>query len=412
MPFTKKSADLTPIVDTVFSIVSKAKEDIAANGAENVTDATIGSLYGEDGTLVAYDTVFGHYDAIDHRTKAAYAASFTGNPSYRENVWKWVTEGQKLGMPHSVIATPGGSGAVSMGLTTFLDAGETAVLPEIAWGSYTLMCHENGIQYVTYHNFDGDSFNFDSLREQIEAVKAKQDRVVIVLNDPCHNPTGYSLTFAEWEKLISLLNEEADGCRIILLDDIAYIDYANRPMQDARSYMSLFSRLNENVMVQICFSCSKTLTSYGLRCGAAVVIAQHQEDVRDAEIIMEKKARATWSNIPNAAMDNFVWAVTDGREVFMKEKQKYVDLMKQRSDLFLKEAAECGLETYPYKEGFFVTLRIPDNHVRDLVHEAFMQNHIYTVKVNLGIRVAVCSLPAAKVKGLAGKMKSIMDSVR
>lgn len=412
MPFTKKSADLTPIVDTVFSIVSKAKEDIAANGAENVTDATIGSLYGEDGTLVAYDTVFGHYDAIDHRTKAAYAASFTGNPSYRENVWKWVTEGQKLDMPHSVIATPGGSGAVSMGLTTFLDAGETAVLPEIAWGSYTLMCHENGIQYVTYHNFDGDSFNFDSLREQIEAVKAKQDRVVIVLNDPCHNPTGYSLTFAEWEKLISLLNEEADGCRIILLDDIAYIDYANRPMQDARSYMSLFSRLNENVMVQICFSCSKTLTSYGLRCGAAVVIAQHQEDVRDAEIIMEKKARATWSNIPNAAMDNFVWAVTDGREVFMKEKQKYVDLMKQRSDLFLKEAAECGLETYPYKEGFFVTLRIPDNHVRDLVHEAFMQNHIYTVKVNLGIRVAVCSLPAAKVKGLAGKMKSIMDSVR
>lgn len=412
MPFTKKSADLTPIVDTVFSIVSKAKEDIAANGAENVTDATIGSLYGEDGTLVAYDTVFGHYDAIDHRTKAAYAASFTGNPSYRENVWKWVTEGQKLDMPHSVIATPGGSGAVSMGLTTFLDAGETAVLPEIAWGSYTLMCHENGIQYVTYHNFDGDSFNFDSLREQIEAVKAKQDRVVIVLNDPCHNPTGYSLTFAEWEKLIDLLNEEADGCRIILLDDIAYIDYANRPMQDARSYMSLFSRLNENVMVQICFSCSKTLTSYGLRCGAAVVIAQHQEDVRDAEIIMEKKARATWSNIPNAAMDNFVWAVTDGREVFMKEKQKYVDLMKQRSDLFLKEAAECGLETYPYKEGFFVTLRIPDNHVRDLVHEAFMQNHIYTVKVNLGIRVAVCSLPVAKVKGLAGKMKSIMDSVR
>lgn len=412
MPFTKKSADLTPIVDTVFSIVSKAKEDIAANGAENVTDATIGSLYGEDGTLVAYDTVFGHYDAIDHRTKAAYAASFTGNPSYRENVWKWVTEGQKLDMPHSVIATPGGSGAVSMGLTTFLDAGETAVLPEIAWGSYTLMCHENGIQYVTYHNFDGDSFNFDSLREQIEAVKAKQDRVVIVLNDPCHNPTGYSLTFAEWEKLIDLLNEEADGCRIILLDDIAYIDYANRPMQDARSYMSLFSRLNENVMVQICFSCSKTLTSYGLRCGAAVVIAQHQEDVRDAEIIMEKKARATWSNIPNAAMDNFVWAVTDGREVFMKEKQKYVDLMKQRSDLFLKEAAECGLETYPYKEGFFVTLRIPDNHVRDLVHEAFMQNHIYTVKVNLGIRVAVCSLPVTKVKGLAGKMKSIMDSVR
>lgn len=411
MSFTKKSADLTPIVDTVFSIVSRAKQDIAENGPEAVTDATIGSLYGEDGTLVAYDTVFDHYDAIDHRTKAAYAASFTGNPAFRENVWNWVTEGQNLSLPHSVIATPGGSGAVSMGLTTFLDAGETAILPEIAWGSYTLMCHENGIRYVTYRNFDGNSFSFSSLQEQIDAVKAVQDRVVIVLNDPCHNPTGYSLSHAEWETLIGMLNKAAEDCRIILINDIAYIDYANRTPEEARAYMSLFSGLSENVMVEICFSCSKTLTSYGLRCGAAVITARNAEDVRDAEIIMEKKARATWSNIPNAAMENFVWAVTEGRSVFMAEKQKYIDLMKQRSDLFLQEAAACGLDTYPYREGFFVTLRIPDNAQRDRVHEAFMADHIYTVKVNLGIRVAVCSLPVGKVRGLAGRMKSIMDGI-
>ena len=85
MSFTKKSADLTPIVDTVFAIVSLAKKDIAENGADVVTDATIGSLYNEEGQLVAFDTVFDHYDAIDHRVKAAYASSFTGNPDYREN---------------------------------------------------------------------------------------------------------------------------------------------------------------------------------------------------------------------------------------------------------------------------------------------------------------------------------------
>ena len=203
MSFTKKSADLTPIVDTVFAIVSLAKKDIAENGADVVTDATIGSLYNEEGQLVAFDTVFDHYDAIDHRVKAAYASSFTGNPDYRENVYTWVT--QNLDLPHSVIATPGGSGAVSMGFTTFLDAGETAILPEIAWGSYTLMCHENGIDYVTYKNFDGDHFNFTSLKEKIEEVKQKQDRVVIVLNDPCHNPTGYSLSKEEWKEMMPIL---------------------------------------------------------------------------------------------------------------------------------------------------------------------------------------------------------------
>ena len=71
MTFVRKKADITPIVDTVFAIVNKAKEDKAANGSDNVIDATIGSLYGEDETLVALDEVFDHYDEIDHRTKAA-----------------------------------------------------------------------------------------------------------------------------------------------------------------------------------------------------------------------------------------------------------------------------------------------------------------------------------------------------
>lgn len=409
MTFTRKSADLTPIVDTVFAIVAKAKEDKAVNG-DKVVDATIGSLYGEDAKLVAYDTVFDHYDAIDHRVKAAYAASFTGNPSYRKEVYDWVTQGTDLNLAHSVIATPGGSGAVSIGFTTFLDEGETAILPEIAWGSYKLMVHENNMNAVYYQNFDENGrFNFASLQEKIDEVKAKQDRIVIVLNDPCHNPTGYSLDESEWEKLIDLLNEVSKTKNVILINDIAYIDYSYRRPEEARHYMNQFSRITDRVMIEICFSCSKTLTSYGLRCGAAVLLAKSQKDVRDVEIIMEKKARATWSNIPNAAMENFVWAVTDGREKFMSEKQKYIDLMKKRSDTFLSEARAAGLPMYPYKEGFFITLKIEDNARRDRIHEAFMKEHIYTVEVNHGIRVAVCSLPLAKISGLAAKMKKIID---
>ena len=80
MAFTRKSADLTPMVDGVFAIAQLAKEDKAANGEENVVDATIGSLYGEEGQLVALDTVFDHYDAIDHRVKARYASGIIGNP--------------------------------------------------------------------------------------------------------------------------------------------------------------------------------------------------------------------------------------------------------------------------------------------------------------------------------------------
>ena len=410
MTFIKSSANKTPIVDTVFAIVKLAKEDIEKNGPENVVDATIGSLYDETGKIVAYDSVYNHYDAIPHSTKAKYAESFRGNTSYRNEVYKWVTQGKDINLPHEVIATPGGTGAVSIAITSFLEKGQTVLLPEIAWGSYKLMASENGILTTTYTNFDGDKFNINSVKEKIAELQSKQDKIVMVLNDPCHNPTGYSLTIGEWKELIEVLNEASKKTPVVLIDDIAYIDYSNH-LANSRDYMECFNDISENVMVTVAFSCSKTLTSYGMRCGALLLFAQKEEDVKEAIIVMEKFARATWSNINNSAMDNFSWVVSDNHDEFMTEKQKYIDIMKQRSDIFLQEAKECGLEVYPYKEGFFVTLKIGDQKTAEKVHEAFMQNHIYTVLVTKGIRVAVCSVSISKVKGLAKKMKDIMNEV-
>ncbi len=47
--FVKDSVSQTPIVDTVFAIVNKAKEAKKTYGEDAVTDATIGSLYTEAG---------------------------------------------------------------------------------------------------------------------------------------------------------------------------------------------------------------------------------------------------------------------------------------------------------------------------------------------------------------------------
>lgn len=410
MVFIRKSADPTPLVDAVFSVVAMAKKDKLENGDENVVDATIGSLYGDDGKLVALHTVFDHYDAIDQRVKAAYAAGLKGNPSYREAVYEWVIAPSKADLCHSVIATPGGTGAISIAVSTFLGAGETLIIPEIAWGSYRLMANENGMKTATYRMFDGDHFNLESVKETVRKVMQEQERVVIIVNDPCHNPTGYSMTVQEWQELIAFINECSVTHPCIIINDIAYIDYSNDTAH-VHDYMDTFNGISDNVLITVCSSCSKTLTSYGLRCGAATILARKEESVKEVECIMEKRARATWSNIPNAAMENFTWVVRENREAFEAEKQEYIDLMKQRSSRFLAEAKECGLEVYPYKEGFFVTLKIDDNSVRDKVHQALIEKHIYTVKVNHGIRVAVCSLPLRKTGGLAKVMKETEDSV-
>jgi len=411
MNFVKKEVNTTPIEDTVFVIVEKAAKAKERYGKERVIDATIGSLYDENGKLVAFDSVFTPYDKIAKENKAKYAGSFTGNPGYRKQVYEWLTGNIHSCLAHSVIATPGGTGAVNMTISQCLDKGECVVLPEIAWGSYQLMATMANLEVKKYALFDNDHFHMDSFRQACEAVLAKQDKLVVVMNDPCHNPTGYSLTRQEWREVIAFLNACGEKAPVVLLNDIAYIDYSY-DVDHSRDYMEEFNAISENVMVVVAFSCSKSLTSYGLRCGAAVILGQKEADVRNTEIVFEKAARAIWSNIPNAAMDNFTFVTTENLDAYQKEKDGYVQLLKQRSQIFTEEAKAVGLPVYPYKEGFFVTIQIADNAIRDRYHEALMEQLIFTVKVNKGIRVAVCSLNVAHCKGLAKRMKDILDQIR
>ena len=98
-------------------------------------------------------------------------------------------------------------------------------------------------------------------------------------------------------------------------------------------------------------------------------------------------------------------------EAYLKEQQSYVKVLQARSHLFMQEAKECGLDIYPYKEGFFITLRVKDNEEGKKLHEALMRNHLYTVLVNKGIRVGICALPLEKVRGLAGKIRTVQLNI-
>ncbi|WP_300911185.1 pyridoxal phosphate-dependent aminotransferase [Faecalibaculum rodentium] len=407
--FVKDSVSQTPIVDTVFAIVNKAKEAKKTYGEDAVTDATIGSLYTEAGELAALDCVFDSLKNLDNKVLASYAAGFTGNPDFRQKVIDWVLDGNSR-LYKEVIATPGGTGAVAMTIQECLDPGQTVVLPEIAWGSYNLMAQMNNLEVAKYSLFDGDRFNMDSFREVCTKTMEKQGKLVVVINDPCHNPTGYSMTREEWEKVIAFLNGCSKKCPVVLLNDIAYIDFAFG-QKEAKKYFSVFDDISDNMAVVVAFSLSKSMTSYGMRCGAAILMAKNPEIVNQLKTVFEKDARATWSNVNNGAMAMFVDVLDNRLEDYDAERQKYVALLKERSEIFRNEADAAGLAYYPYREGFFVTLSM-DNDLRDRYHEALMENNIFTVKVNKGIRVAICSMPVAKVKGLAGHMKKILDEVQ
>ena len=410
MSFIKENADVTPIVDTVFTIVRQAAAAKAEFGEDAVVDATIGSLYDESGKLVAMNSVFDNFNSIDNRIKAKYAGAFLGNETYRKSVADWVIGNSGCELCSSVVATPGGTGAVNLTIDLCLNEGQTLVIPNIAWGSYAIMANNAGINVKRYEMFDGDLFNMNSFMNVCHEVMNEQKKLVVVINDPCHNPTGYSMTKEEWGKVIEFVNELSEIGSVIILNDIAYLDYSY-DLGSVRSYMECFNKVTNNVLISIAFSCSKLMTSYGLRCGAAILLGKEEASVKVVEGSFEKAARSLWSNVNNSAMENFYEVVTNRHDEFMKEKAEYIELLRRRSSIVVEEANACGLPIYPYKEGFFVTVRC-DNALRDKFHEALLDEKIFTVKVNNGIRIAVCSLPVEKCKGLAARMNQILEGCK
>ncbi len=393
------------VEDTVFKVVAEAMDSIKIHG-DKVVNATLGSLSDEDGNLVTMKSVWEEYKNIDVKDLASYSASFRGEADYIDAIEKWVFRGVKRDFLSGVVATPGGSGAVSTTFKNYLGRGETVLLPEIGWGPYWLMAKEFGFETEEYSLFDGDAFDMGSFKSRCESIMEKQGKVLAVINDPCHNPTGYSLSSEEWKGVIDFLNELSKDGPVILLDDIAYMDFSNDRKKITKDIEQLNGR-NKNFLVIFAFSISKTLTAYGLRVGAQIAVSSSQEVIEDFVRANEISARAVWSNIPKGGMKLFAKLILEKekKEAVITERDSYIELLKDRSDIFMKEASDVELPVYPYKEGFFITVKIEDIEKQKKIHRKLKEKLIYTIMVNKGIRVAVCSLPKRKIKGLAGRIK-------
>jgi len=406
----KRSED-KHIVDTVFTMVKKANDAKLKFGEDNVIDVTIGSLCDENGKFTIFDSVSDVYKNLDKMDIAPYAESFIGNNDYLREMKSWVLGEHEEKFNVGAIATPGGSGSVSSTLKNILDPEEILLIPNIGWGPYKIMAKEHDLKIETYELFnEKNEFNIESFREKSSKIMKSQGKVLAIINDPCHNPTGYSMTASEWENVVKIMNDLSKDGNFILLNDIAYIDYAVKGYKGSRKYMEIFTNLSPKNLVVFAFSCSKTLTKYGLRVGGSVFISNEKKNIDDYMRANEFTCRGIWSNVPKGGMKLF--STIQGDEILrgklIEERGSYIKLLEKRSKIFLEEAEEIGLEVYPYKEGFFITLKIEDEKIVENL-EKLNQENIYPIQVAHGIRIAICGSPSKKLVGLAKKIKNIID---
>ena len=387
MKFLKTNENTNRYVDNIFSVVNAAKAD------EKAINATAGCLHDEQGKLYTFRCVFDAEKNITPIQKAAYAASPSGNKPYLDSLLKFVLE-DRVCNHRGIVASAGGTGAIFMAVKTCLEDGDTIIYPSIAWGNYRVIADENNLNVFTY-----DPYDLDDMFKRIDEVEGK---VFLIVNSPCQNPLGLSYTLQEWERIMDKINSLDK--EVILLCDIAYIDYANG---DPKSYFKLFNNIKDNVLILMAVSCSKAFSYYGQRLGALIMINNDPQFIDLYTNLASRLARTTWSNLNNAGMINVATVLSDHYDEYKKELSDAKKMLKDRVDLFVRQAEECGLELYKFSDGFFVTLKMPTNEQRDIYHQKLIDNHIYTIKVNKGIRLGLCSVPLKTIDGLAAKMKGI-----
>lgn len=398
------------LVDAIFGASAACAEAVKIHGAEKVTNATIGAIMGEDGKIACLPTMEKVYRNLAIADVAAYAP-VAGLPAYLEAVMELTFADNKPEGYMAACATPGGTGAIHSAIMNYSEIGETVLTSDWFWGTYNTLCQEEGRTLSTYQLFDeNQNYNLKALSDKVTEIFAKQESLLIIINTPAHNPTGYSITNDEWTAVLDICKEwAAKGKKVNLLVDIAYIDYAGEK-NEARAFMKQFGNLPENIFVMFAFSMSKGYTMYGQRTGAIIGLSANKEIVDEFADVTKYTGRATWSNVNRGAQTLLINIDQDKEALaqFESERADLYETIRERAAIFMNEAKECGLNALPYKAGFFLSVPADDPvAVCNKLHDDL----IFAVPLKKGVRIAVCSVPKAKMKGMAQKVLNALNAV-
>lgn len=394
--------------DAVFQFGQAAQAAIAKYGNERVVNATVGCYAGEDEVLGCLPVVEELYRSLPMADFITYAPPI-GLADYRKAVIEETFESCRPSGYIDAVATAGGTGAVHIAIANYSEVGDSVLVSDWRWGIYGGLCQEIGRKLTTFALLDeSGAFNIESFSSAVADVLRKQDSLLIILNTPANNPTGFALSDQDWAEVLQVCRfHEKQGKRISILVDIAYIAYAGEK-NEVRSFMKLFSSLPPRIFVMVAFSMSKGYTLYGQRAGALVGVSSSREVIEEFAELGRYSARTSWSNINRAAMTLLTTIRNDEGLVrrLDEERTDFFDHIRKRAALFAEESAQCGLRVVPYRAGFFISIPTAEPQA---VCQRLQDELVFAAPLALGVRLGICSVPLAKVGGLAAKIKKAVD---
>ena len=393
--------------DVIFDIARKANE--RSGQVQNVVNGTLGVLLDDEKKLVTFPSIETMLMEMESVQWGAYAP-IAGMPGLMD-AYKHMIMGNE-GMPNhhfDGIATMGGTGALKIAAFNLLEKDEALLTSSIYWGPYNAIARENDRKVHTFELFNQDgNLNTDDFARQVSFLAENQSRVLIFLNFPAHNPTGYSPTKDEWQTIVDSLNEisQKSPTPISLLLDMAYVDFVGD--QSERDVWDIMGGLSERIPLLLAISQSKSYVKYGLRSGSLMVFSPNQDIVDELQGAFVFSCRGNWSNGVRAGQELLLKLHKDNLfELINQERKPWVGTLSRRGKIFYDEALKCGLPVLPYRSGFFITCPNDDPVA---AQKKLEKEDIFVVPLAGALRVAVCSLSEKQLEGLATRIYGILSA--
>lgn len=395
--------------DNIFAANNRAVALADEIGNDKVVNGTVGSILDEEGNLAILDVVLEAYKKLTPRQICAYAP-IKGYEKFLESCIDQCFGHSRPDGYIEACATPGGTGVLHHVIHNYAVPGDEILITDWHWGAYNSLIDypNNKVSTFEFLNEEGQ-FNLVSFREKVDEILNRQKNLVIILNGIANNPTGYSMSVSEWQAAVDVLKAAVEGKdkNVILVPDVAYLDYSGEK-EECRKFFKVFGNLPKNILVIVAYTLSKGFTLYGQRQGAMIAVTSDKDVAKEFVDVNQYASRATWSNCNSAAQNVMIDICSDPEEICRldRERDVYYKLIQERAAVFVKEAKEAGVKIVPYISGFFITIPVEGaQKVCDLLEK----ENIFLVPMKKGIRLAVCSISKAKMKGLAAKVASAIN---
>ena len=244
----------------------------------------------------------------------------------------------------------GGTGGLKIGADFLkkLNPNAKVLISDPSWENHQALFTNAGFKVETYRYYDATTrgLNVDGMLADLTAAPAG---TIALLHACCHNPTGYDITAAQWDKVVAICKAN----NLVPFLDMAYQGFGYGLKEDGAVIQKF---VDAGLTFFVSTSFSKSFSLYGERVGALSVLCTDKAEADRVLSQLKIAIRTNYSNPPTHG-GSVVAAVLNSPELRKQWEDELAEMrvrIKAMRSAFVEKLKAAGVK----QDMSFITTQI------------------------------------------------------